>query len=128
MREIKYRAWHKNKQRMYKVESIHFEDEYLTLLTTSIYDSADDLIKCKLSDVEIMQYTGLNDKKGVEICEEDIIEDDSEFYIVHWDEKSCGFEPFSDSKENCGCCGGGKSSTNCYVRGNIHQNPELLVK
>ena len=31
--------------------------------------------------------------------------------VVEWQDESCGFEPFSDSIQNCGHCGGGVKST-----------------
>ena len=47
--------------------------------------------------------------------------------VVKWENTSCGFEPFSDSKENCFHCGGGKNQKNFEVIGNIYKNPELLT-
>lgn len=47
---------------------------------------------------------------------------------VLWAADSCGFEPFSDSTNNCGHCGGGKSSNDVEVIGNIYDNPELIQK
>lgn len=46
--------------------------------------------------------------------------------VVRWEDKSCGFEPFSDSKDNCGCCGCGVKPHDRVVVGNIYENPELL--
>ncbi len=45
---------------------------------------------------------------------------------IEWSLESAGYEPFSDSKENCGHCGGGGNPENYIVLGNIHQHPELL--
>lgn len=49
-----------------------------------------------------------------------------ELDFVRWEEDSCGFEPFSDSQDNCGHCGGGINSKAIEVLGNIWENPELL--
>lgn len=80
----------------------------------------------------IGQFTGLLDKNGKKIFEGDILRaqvckyDKPEFYAVEWWNESCGFEPLSDSKENCGHCGGGWNTNWVEVVGNIHDNPELL--
>jgi uncharacterized phage protein (TIGR01671 family) len=51
-----------------------------------------------------------------------------ELSVVEWKDKSCGFEPFSDSEKNCGHCSGGKDPIEIEVIGNIYENPELLEK
>lgn len=71
-----------------------------------------------------MQYTGINDKNGVEIYEDDIVEDyegrlcrvnyaNGCFYSVLISD-DCIHELLSDN------------SSLCEVIGNIHENPELL--
>lgn len=79
------------------------------------------------------QFIGLTDKNGKKIFEGDIVQKILGFkyitnnrYAVQWEDYSCGFEPFSDSKENCGHCGGGEDPARMEVIGNIHDNPELL--
>jgi uncharacterized phage protein (TIGR01671 family) len=51
-----------------------------------------------------------------------------EIFTVKWEVISCGFEPFSDSLNNCGHCGGGLDANRVEVIGNIYKNPELLDK
>lgn len=81
------------------------------------------------------QFTGLYDSNRVKIFEGDIVKPklDSVFYsncskihVVEWINNSCGFEPYSDSRENCGHCGGGEMPEWTTIIGNIHDNPELL--
>ena len=39
--------------------------------------------------------------------------------IVRWENNSCGFEPFSDSEENCHHCVGGLPPDDCEVIGTV---------
>lgn len=90
---------------------------------------------CVVIDEDTLgQYTTLIDHEGRKIFEGDIVEEIDESvlreyfnrWVVHWEEDSCGFEPFSDSVRNCGHCGGGIYPDHIKVIGNIHDNPEIF--
>jgi hypothetical protein len=75
--------------------------------------------------VELMQYTGLNDKNGKEIYEDDIVvvnDDNTEYGKMVWDneESEYGID-IGSVKLKLGCY----YSRDIEVIGNIHENSEL---
>ena len=153
MKELKFRAWDKHKHKMY--ESFEFiiknwvidADEGLVSVTTkdlmgeSFLETDNVYTK---SNVELMQSTGLKDKKGNDIFEGDIVKgyrvtsvkkDDEKGitdYLmegpkftaeVKWDDKKAGFflkGKNSPSKLDL------KQSMGIEIIGNKFKNPELL--
>ena len=114
-REIRFRAWHKG----YKKMTPEFE-----LGATKLFYLNSDHLTSSVQDSEVihMQFTGLLDRHGKEICEGDIVKTDygkigdvvfhvaRASYIIHdsdhFNEKLC------DSPVT--------------VIGNIYENPELI--
>jgi uncharacterized phage protein (TIGR01671 family) len=118
MREIKFRAWDKT-NKMWRQPGNAFE---ISVISGAVQQNYRDTS----ADVELMQYTGLKDKNGVEIYEGDILKLNDMVFTFEWVEKySLGFYCGWKIKHISGY-NGSPSMEDCEVIGNIHQNPELL--
>ena len=121
MREIKFRAWCKAKKKLYEVYSI---SKYEIV----VYDISNQK-EYLCEDCELMQYTGLKDKNGVEIYEGDVVEMHSKLAHtktrggIFYEERACAFM-IDDNifKQYIPIT----VSDDIEVIGNIHENPELL--
>ena len=130
MREIKFRAWSSGRKEMTEVENINFKGNAVYLISKYLR------LVANLDETELMQYTGLQDKNGVDIYEGDIINLSYEYFDGHFrDNEIVGKVYFEDSSF--------RMSYKKYdeirewridepeilsieVIGNIYENPELL--
>ena len=122
MREIKFRAWDIQTESMRDVLVIDWVNELI--------DLSSGIIERRPHEVILMQYTGLKDKNGVEICEGDIVETvyNGEVFagVVVYDLSEVDFK-VTDGKEKYGrnfqyLAGNDENE----VIGNRYENPELL--
>ena len=125
-REIKFRAWHKDLKKMFKIGQITLEKG-----TWNFEPNDRDFIGMSIPfqpSFVLMQYTGLHDKNGKEIYEGDIVR----IIVNNNIEKICKVEfkngifgvMFSKNKDLTAFphfC-----NTTFEVIGNIYDNPELL--
>ena len=125
MREIKFRAWDREKEKMYEVENICF---YGHKSVTLQYNP---VIKKAIEDIEIMQCTGMKDSTGKEIYEGDIVvvgQDTGnkyDRYIMTFNDDSHSYLAKQQGTLG-GYIGPGYWNDKLVVIGNIYDNPELI--
>lgn len=123
MRDIKFRAWHIEQEKMFCVESLYIADEYCVLNDGDIYSDA---FSVKTGDIELMQYTDIQDRKGNELCEGDICKVAGMGLGVVEICKYNGtqFKTFDGCDVPVIDCLA--EDDDFEIVGNVHQNPELL--
>ena len=127
MREIKFRAWNKRTAMMEEDFYIHSNGSQYDLAECN-YDTPH--IEIEKVELEIMQYTGLEDGNGLGIFEKDIVKievDDGFCYIdrigfVDWYEREREYAIFLKGEPWC-CL---SVEYGLEVIGNIYQNKGLI--
>ena len=126
MREIKFRAWVKEKKAIFEVISI----DYVTKKVTYLLERVGHLLSirdAKFNDVELMQYTGLKDKNNKEIYEGDILFESfgERYYKVVFENGGFRAEFKGDFDEHSFDLID-VVAQGCEIVGNIYENPELM--
>ena len=119
MRTIKFRAWHNDK--MHKINTLGFNDGGIKESMSFAHKDMNEFMEegCViLYNTIFMQFTGLLDKKGVEIYEGDI---DPKKGVVEWVQDMCEYT--FESKEGSECLTA--TLDDIEITGNIYENPEM---
>lgn len=129
MREIKFRAWDKNRNSMAYQEKMRIYDGNEQAWDITVFKSSGTIgtfQSCldNSKEVVLMQYTGLKDKNGKEIYEGDVVDmwNNGVHSVVEWYQS--GYYLITRVKEKVAeYMLHGKS---VIVVGNIYENPELM--
>ena len=124
MREIKFRAWHKE-------EKIIGEVLCIDILHKEIFFSNED-VDCyehtDFKDIELMQYTGLKDKNNKEVYEGDIVKLRANHgigVIKYYDEWGAFVVEYIKPR-SLTVLGMNYYKEDIEILGNIYKNPELI--
>jgi len=126
MREIKFRAWDKKNKRMCRVGRIEWsiDDYFVVWIEWDEKDEHREELR-NLSQVDIMQYTGLKDKYGKEIYEGDIVK--WNYWKNHWKNEVVKYIEVNGSDDmGTDMIGFNAELAGGEVIGNIYENKELL--
>jgi uncharacterized phage protein (TIGR01671 family) len=149
MRSIKFRVWHKAEKKMHYYLKAKFGQATNITLEGKFKDVDQITTKTVPNDeLEVMQFTGLLDKNGSEICEADIVEvrhkgpkdpvqlgfSDKVYRVqVVWYDYSFSFERRREDDSIISRSNGLEFESIYYeeneveILGNIYETPELLT-
>ena len=122
MRKIKFRAFFKADERIYEVTSIDFANKEVTLWDKETAVN----FEASFDEIELIQYTGVNDKNGKEIYTGFLVKWGLRTYKICFD---CGFYMHDLSRINpeYPITKEFKEAPEEFeVIGNIYENPEIL--
>ena len=125
-RIIKFRGWDKRENQMFLFENPFIDEEYNRLSLScdwEKYDLTHGGLQIENKDLILMQYTGLKDKNGKEIYEDDLITwGGGGVHWVEWRDTSWAFKNeswlFSMITQ--------EERDSIEIIGTIYENPELL--
>lgn len=133
MKGTKFRAWDKDKCKMIEWSNLHLETDKDGLFIWIGDDENNNFgTATGTNNFELMQYTGLNDMDGTEVCDGDILDARDRLVLVVWNQPNGCWDsiyirytvPISQLTSN------GITPVEWKYRakiiGNKYNNPELL--
>lgn len=128
MRELKFKMWNKEENKMYEVGQIDFQKEQAYM--TNWWASTQSFFP--FSMIELLQYTGVKDINKKEIYEGDIVKVNNEIIAkVVWDKEDLGYFLYTNEENSIDTFENGVQPLYAYsdsieVIGNIYENSKLL--
>ncbi len=120
--ELKFRAFNKKSQRMFKSGALSFSTERHSFM---LYNDKE-MDRVKDDDMEIMQFTGQKDVNNADVFQRDIVHMEGKKYIIVWDNNRGGWS-YTDVERQMTMTSFGRFEANiCKVIGNEFENSELL--
>jgi uncharacterized phage protein (TIGR01671 family) len=120
--ELKFRAFNKKSQRMFKSGALSFSTERHSFM----FYSDKEMDGVKDEDMEIMQFTGQKDKNNSDVFQRDVVVMDGKKFIIVWDNNRGGWS-YTDVERQMTMTSFGRFEANtCEVIGNEFENPDLL--
>lgn len=126
---IKFRAWHKELKKLCRVILLDLMPNALSLEVDCLYLSRPFepyVSRWLLSSVELMQFTGLQDKNGKDIYEGDIMLDYdlNRYQVINTIFQDCTV--YCRQPITTGTCLDAWGVALGEIIGNVYENPELL--
>lgn len=131
-KNIKFRAWHKEQKNMFDVLVLDMNSgevflDGFTVETQYKGQTQQESMWISVDEVELMMYTGQQDRHGKDIYEGDIVNSYNAYHVVYWNEDYSCFS-------GCDCDGDDAGSLiveSEYIKhkeiiGNKYENTELL--
>lgn len=129
MREIKFRAWHKKRKKIYTVLELRLEGQDDEGGFAKLNSPDNQLCFTPIKRVALMQYVGLKDINGKEIFEDDILLTSHTPNVrVYWDDLDGRWAGEYINSSTQPCCINDSVKYTSEVIGNVHENPELLKR
>lgn len=125
----KFRAWFKEEKKMYGVHELSFyHGNIISVALCNLKTLERPYFYFDIEDIELIQYTGHNDKNGVEIYKNDIVATtfNDYKYIVIWDSEYSSYR-LQNITFNWDILELTSHKLHAIeVIGNIYENPELI--
>lgn len=124
MKEPKFKAWDKVLKRFVPVACLYFNENsnFIGVFTGEEIDGEWTVVRKE--HLELVQFTGLKDKKGIDIYEGDVCR--TRYYSAMWRENLETVQAVVWDEDESSFGLRKKNMANIEIIGNIYENPELL--